>query len=59
MSKTIWLKEETYQRLDRLRGHRETFNEVVERLLRIYAAISAASVLTGRDSKEVPNVPTG
>jgi len=30
--KTIWLKEETYQRLDRLREKRESFDQVVSRL---------------------------
>ncbi len=54
--KTIWLKEDTYNRLVKLMGHRETFNEVVERLIRTYEAISAAAVLTGRHSEEVPHV---
>jgi len=34
--KTIWLKEETYQRLDRLREKRESFDQVVSRLCWIF-----------------------
>jgi len=34
--KTIWLKEETYQRLDQLREKRETFDQVVNRLCVVY-----------------------
>jgi len=34
--KTIWLKEETYQRLDQLREKRESFDQVVSRLCWIF-----------------------
>ena len=39
MSKTIWLREETYDRLTSLRVGRETFNDIIERLIRVFRAI--------------------
>lgn len=39
MSKTIWLRDETYHRLDALREKRETFSQAVDRLIKVYAVI--------------------
>ncbi len=41
MAKTIWLRQETYDRLDSHREKRETFDQVVNRLCNIYETIKA------------------
>ena len=47
MSKTIWLKDETYNKLEALREKRETFGEVVERLIKVYDVIWDVSEALG------------
>jgi len=47
MSKTIWLRKETYDRLDALREKRETFSEVVDRLINLYVQMSDVSKTLG------------
>lgn len=50
MSKTIWLKGETYNRLSGLRIGRETFDDIVNRLMRVFRAIQRIpSAQTGED----------
>lgn len=39
--KTIWLRPETKERLDALRGKGETFDEVVQRLCSVFETIKA------------------
>jgi len=39
--KTIWLRPETKERLDALRGKGETFDQVVERLCSVFETIRA------------------
>ena len=41
MSRTIKLEDEVYDRLEAVRGKRETFSQAVERLLSIVEAIRA------------------
>ena len=40
MSKSIKVKETTYERLLALQRPRETFSDIIERMLRVYAAIA-------------------
>uniref|UniRef100_A0A6M3Y427 Putative antitoxin n=1 Tax=viral metagenome TaxID=1070528 RepID=A0A6M3Y427_9ZZZZ len=47
MSKTIWLKEETKERLDNIRAKGETFDQVVERLIRVYTTLFSVSETLG------------
>lgn len=39
--KTIWLRPETKERLENIRGKRETFDEVVQRLCSVFETIKA------------------
>ena len=43
MDRTIKLKDETYQNLETIRVKGETFSQVVERLIRVYHALTSAS----------------
>ena len=60
MPKTVWLKDDTYARLDAIRGKRETFDEVVGRLCSVLETIRAIPdtlgpghpVVAGRHQKE-------
>jgi len=45
LSKAIKVDEKVYERLEELRDWKETFSEVIERLLKVYDTI-----YTGRDS---------
>ena len=47
MSKTIKLTDETYAALENLREKRETFDEAVQRLFRVYKTISNVSDILG------------
>ena len=43
MAKTIWLTDGVYITLDAIREKRETFSEVVERLIKVYLTLKEAS----------------
>ena len=45
--KTIWLRPETKERLEQIREKRETFDEVVWRLIKVYATIETVSDTLG------------
>ena len=45
--KTIWLSPGTKEQLDKIRDKGETFNAVVERLLKLYVMMSEASKTLG------------
>ena len=47
MSKTIWLKDETYNKLEAVREKRETFDKAIERLIRIYTTLFEVSETLG------------
>ena len=47
MSKAIKLDDQVYERLDRLRGKRETFSEVVARLLEIVEVVHKSAEILG------------
>jgi len=47
MSNTIRLSFEVYQKLDAIREKRETFSEVVDRILRVYATLKEVSDTLG------------
>ena len=47
MSKTIWLTDGCYIALDAMREKRETFSQVVERLIRVYATLFEVSETLG------------
>lgn len=48
-AKTIWLRDETYNRLEQFRDKRETFSEAVERLLELPRRIrDLANILEGQ-----------
>ncbi len=56
ISKTIKIKEDTYESLEELRAARDTFDEIIKRLLRLYAnaciyrqTIDETTELAGRD----------
>ena len=59
MSKSIKVEDKTYQRLERLIVHRETFNMVIVRLLRVYDILSDVSKVLGPNhySKEFKHGP--
>lgn len=58
---TIWVKGETYQRLDNLRGKRESFDQVINRLCGVYETIKAIpdTVGPGHQVMERPNKDKG
>jgi len=45
MSKTIKIEDKVYQKLDEIRGKRETFSQVVERLLTIREGLAGIGTL--------------
>ena len=45
--KTIWLSQETKERLDNVREKGETFNDVVTRLLKVYSTLKIVSDTLG------------
>ena len=47
MAKTIWLTDGVYITLDAIREKRETFSEVVERLLKLYITMRDVSDTLG------------
>ena len=47
MGKTIRVEDETYEDLEKLILHRETFNNVIQRLLKVYHTLSEVSVILG------------
>ena len=47
MGKTIRVEDETYEDLEKLIIHRETFNNVIQRLLKVYHTLSEVSVILG------------
>lgn len=49
MSKTIRLEDEVYNDLDEIREKRETFSQVVARIIRVYATIKDVSDNLGPD----------
>lgn len=49
MSKQVRLEDNVYQRLDALRGKRESFSQCVERLISIIEPIRQASEMLNKD----------
>lgn len=47
MSKTIRVEKEVYDRLNKIRDWKETFSEVIERLLKVYETIHGMSEILG------------
>jgi predicted CopG family antitoxin len=47
LSKTIKVDDKEYQQLEEIKEKRESFAEVVARLLRLYVAVSETSKLLG------------
>ncbi len=47
MSKTIKVEDKVYHRLDELREKRETFSEVVQRLLELHVMLTDVSKVLG------------
>ena len=58
MSKTIWLRDNVYQELDSLRAGRETFGDIIMRLIRVFRAIQRVPYAQSGDDffKEEPKV---
>ncbi|MBA7686612.1 hypothetical protein ES703_95062 [subsurface metagenome] len=52
MSKTIKLEDQVYNRLEELRGKRETFSQCVARLLEISRKVASLMPLTHLENKE-------
>lgn len=44
---TIWLRPATKERLEQIREKRETFDEVVGRLIKVYTTIETVSATLG------------
>jgi len=59
MARLIKLHDDTYLRLTALLWPKESYNDAVDRLIRIYNALKTEDAFRRRTSKKMPNVPPG